>query len=82
MHLKVDIIPGVEKSRHVVFLHGLFGKGQSFQFIAKARAMQQNFTCHMVDLRNHGASGRHSKMDYESLANDLNAYIKDAGLAK
>ena len=30
VQLKVDIIPGIEKSRHLVFLHGLFGKGQSF----------------------------------------------------
>lgn len=43
--------------RHLVFLHGLFGKGQSFQFLAKSRLLQQNFTVHLVDLRNHGKSG-------------------------
>ena len=27
--LKVDVLPGAS-DRHVIFLHGLFGKGQSF----------------------------------------------------
>jgi len=33
-------------------------------------------------MRNHGASSRHPQMDYESLANDVQTYIKDAGLAE
>ena len=57
--LNVDVIEGHNRDQHIVFLHGLFGKGQSFQFLAKAKAIQRNFTCHMVDLRNHGLSERH-----------------------
>ena len=57
--LNANVIEGQNKEQHIVFLHGLFGKGQSFQFLAKAKAIQRNFTCHMVDLRNHGLSERH-----------------------
>ena len=38
--LNVDVIQGQnqeEEDKHVIFLHGLFGKSQSFQFLAKAR---------------------------------------------
>ena len=59
----------------MIFLHGLFGKSQSFQFLAKAREMQKNFTCHLVDVRNHGESPRHDQMDYESLAMDIHTYV-------
>lgn len=78
--LKADVIAGPPGSKHVVFLHGLFGKGQSFQFIAKAKALQHSYTSHLVDLRNHGASEWHSEMDYKSLAEDLQGYVENAGL--
>ena len=34
----------------------------------------------MVDLRNHGNSDRHEKMDYVSLAEDVRAYLRRVGL--
>ena len=34
----------------------------------------------MVDLRNHGLSGRHPVIDYTSLANDIHAYMADKGI--
>ena len=34
----------------------------------------------MVDLRNHGLSERHQQMDYESLAQDVHAYMKSVGI--
>ena len=74
--LNVDVIEGHDKTNHIVFLHGLFGKGQSFQFLAKAKAIQKNYTCHLVDMRNHGASERHELMDYESLAGDIHGYME------
>ena len=61
--------------RHLVFLHGLFGKSQSFKFLAKNRKMQENFTVHLVDLRNHGESEWNDHMDYPSMANDLLEYL-------
>lgn len=84
--LNVDVIRAssdgpTNDQKHIVFLHGLFGKGQSFQFLAKAKAIQQNnFTCHLVDMRNHGLSERHPVMDYESLARDVHAYMESVGI--
>ena len=75
------MLEGKDKTKHAVFLHGLLGKGQSFQFIAKARAIQKEYTCHLVDLRNHGQSERHPVMDYETLARDVHAYMEDVGIA-
>ena len=43
--------------------------------------MQQSYTSHLVDLRNHGASEWHAEMDYKSLAEDVHRYIESAGLA-
>lgn len=37
--LNVNVIKGKNQQNHVLFLHGLFGKGQSFQFLAKAKAI-------------------------------------------
>jgi pimeloyl-ACP methyl ester carboxylesterase len=80
--LNADVIPSKKtNSQHVVFLHGLYGKGQSFQFLAKARHIQNEFTCHLLDMRNHGSSERHPLMDYESLARDVRSYIAANGLA-
>jgi len=44
--------------------------------------MQQKFTCHLVDVRNHGASERDPLMDYESLADDVHGYVEKAGLSQ
>ena len=64
-----------------MFLHGLFGKGQSFQFVAKGKPIQRKFkACHMVDMRNHGKSEWHPSMDYESLARDVHAYMQSVGI--
>jgi len=66
--------------RHLVFLHGLFGKAMSFRFLAKKKEIQQNFTVHLVDMRNHGSSGWHYDMDYSSMAQDLLGYLEMQGL--
>lgn len=78
--LNVNVIKGKNQQNHVLFLHGLFGKGQSFQFLAKAKAIQENYTCHMVDMRNHGESAWDANMDYESLSRDIYNYIVRTGL--
>jgi pimeloyl-ACP methyl ester carboxylesterase len=45
-----------QRGRHVIFLHGLFGSANSFRFLAKRREIQENFTVHILDMRNHGKS--------------------------
>ena len=61
--------------RHLVFLHGLFGNGASFQFLAKSKQIQSNFTVHLVDLRNHGRSEWSDEMSYSVMAYDLLGYL-------
>ena len=39
VRLNVNVIEG-NPDRHILFLHGLFGKAQSFQFLAKSRLLQ------------------------------------------
>ena len=80
VRLNVNVIEG-NPDRHILFLHGLFGKAQSFQFLAKSRLLQQQYTCHLVDLRNHGKSQWHAKINYESLAQDVHEYMILSGLA-
>ena len=70
VNLNVEVIAG-NPNKHILFLHGLFGKGSSFQFLAKAKKLQKEYTCHMVDMRNHGHSEWHSNIDYTSLAGDV-----------
>ena len=36
--LNVEVIKG-NPDKHILFLHGLFGKAQSFQFLAKAKKL-------------------------------------------
>ena len=77
--LRSEVIPG-NPNNHLVFLHGLFGQAASFRFLAKRKEMQANFTCHLLDMRNHGNPGQwHSEMDYESMARDVHAYLQNAG---
>ena len=78
--LNVEVLPG-NPDKHILFLHGLFGKGNSFQFLAKAKKLQQAYTCHMVDMRNHGHSDWHATINYTSLAEDVHQYMRQSGLA-
>ena len=59
----IPMKPNVPKAdpsgRHLIFLHGLFGKAMSFRFLARQKEIQQNFTVHLVDMRNHGSSEWH-----------------------
>ena len=74
VNLNVEVIPG-NPNKHILFLHGLFGKGSSFQFLAKAKKLQRAYTCHMVDMRNHGHSDWDGTINYTSLAQDVHKYM-------
>ena len=80
--LRAEVIPG-HSDNHLVFLHGLFGQAASFRFLAKRKEIQAHFTCHLLDMRNHGRREQwHHKMDYEEMALDVNQYLIDAGITK
>ena len=62
----------------VVILHGLLGASRNWTTIAKA--LQQDFDVHAVDLRNHGSSPHAESMRWTEMVADLNAYLDACGL--
>jgi len=62
----------------IVILHGLFGAKRNWQSIARKLASQ--FTVFTVDMRNHGDSPRHARMDYATLAADIGALLDTLNL--
>ncbi len=64
----------------VILFHGLFGAGDNLGVVA--RALAKDYSVHVVDLRNHGASPHVDTMDYPSMASDVLAYMDDNGLEK
>ncbi len=59
--------------RPVLVLHGLFGSSTNWTGVA--RRLGQQFRVFALDLRNHGASPWAERMDYESMAEDVAAFI-------
>lgn len=57
----------------LLILHGLFGSSKNWQSLAKQFA--ERFTVYSVDLRNHGSSFHDDRMNYEVMAEDLDALI-------
>lgn len=57
----------------LVLLHGLFGSGDSWFGVAPKLAEQ--FHVFAPDLRNHGHSPHHPKMDYPLMAEDLETFF-------
>ncbi len=57
-----------------LFLHGFLGSGRNWRGVA--RALADRFACHLVDLRNHGASPWAEPMTYEAMAADLRALLE------
>lgn len=53
----------------LVILHGLFG--QADNWVAIAKKLEQHFTVHLVDQRNHGRSPHDKVFNYHEMAEDL-----------
>ena len=64
--------------RPLVILHGLFGSSDNWLSIGKA--LSEEFEVFLVDQRNHGQSFHSIEHNYEVLAQDLLAFLKDQGL--
>ncbi|MBK8209426.1 MAG: alpha/beta fold hydrolase [Rhodospirillales bacterium] len=63
----------------LVILHGLFGSARNWQSMAERLAGQYRvFAC---DLRNHGDSPWAATMSFAEMADDLEAFIDEKGLA-
>jgi pimeloyl-ACP methyl ester carboxylesterase len=59
----------------VVILHGLFGSAQNWGSVAKRLAASRRVIA--ADLRNHGASPHHPRMDYPAMAEDVARLIEE-----
>lgn len=57
----------------LVIVHGLFGAGENWMSFAKR--WQNQYTVHLLDLRNHGDSFHDAHMDYENMSRDLKHYL-------
>jgi esterase len=62
----------------VLILHGLFGSKRNWQSIA--RQLSEDFQIFTLDLRNHGESGHHDDMTYQSMADDVFQFISERSL--
>jgi pimeloyl-ACP methyl ester carboxylesterase len=62
----------------LVILHGLLGASRNWSTIAKA--LQDRFDVHALDLRNHGNSPHAESMRWTELCDDLQAYLDGQGL--
>jgi esterase len=68
-------------SRHLVMLHGIYGRGRNWQGIARSLvAARPEYCCWLVDLPYHGDSGPGVHGDtVEGIARDLQDWIASAG---
>jgi esterase len=58
----------------LIILHGLFGSSDNWMSIAKV--LSEQYTVYLPDQRNHGQSGNNDVFDYDSMAEDLKAFIE------
>ncbi len=58
----------------LIILHGLFGLNDNWQSFSK-QITENNIAVNAVDLRNHGSSPHDSVFDYDSMADDVFAFI-------
>ncbi|EPE09681.1 abhydrolase domain-containing protein [Ophiostoma piceae UAMH 11346] len=69
-----------DKTKPILFLHGLFGSKKNNRSISKMLARDLGRSIYALDLRNHGESPHAPKHDYVSLAGDVSHFIKEHGL--
>ena len=77
VELKSEFIPAssfLDVNKHMIFLHGLLGRGRNWRSIALDRRINGTRHCHLLDLRNHGESDHHPSMTYKEMAEDVIRY--------
>lgn len=61
-------------NKTVILLHGLFGMSDNLGQLAKA--LEDSYQVHRLDLRNHGRSGRSESMALSAMADDIRHYLE------
>ena len=63
----------------LIMVHG--NGGSLTIFYAAAEILQEYFSCYLIDLRGHGESEDVEDLRYEWMADDINTFIEELGLA-
>lgn len=66
----------------LIFLHGLFGSKSNVRTVAKLLAESMARDVYCLDLRNFGLSPHISRLDYPSLAADVEQFIEDQDMSQ
>ncbi|WP_347988820.1 alpha/beta fold hydrolase [Methylomonas sp. AM2-LC] len=64
----------------ILILHGFFASSRNWRGIAKQLAI--HYPVYVLDMRNHGFSPHHEKMDYPAMAADLEQFMDQQGISK
>lgn len=65
------------KTIPLVIAHGLFGQKKNWNSLAKALQTRLNNQVYTLDLRNHGDSPHINIHTYQSMADDIHAFINN-----
>lgn len=66
----------------LMFLHGLFGSKTNTRTVAKTLALRLSRDVYCLDLRNFGQSPHIERLDYPSMAADVERFIEEAKIPK
>ncbi|MEM6344911.1 MAG: alpha/beta fold hydrolase [Bacteroidota bacterium] len=62
----------------LIILHGLFGSLDNW--VSHARQLADSYSVYLLDQRNHGKSPHDDQWDYETMADDLEAFMDQQGI--
>ena len=62
-----------DSDRHLFIIHGFLGMGDNWKSHAK-KISENNYTVHLIDLRNHGRSFWDNKFSFEIMVDDIQNY--------
>lgn len=68
-----------EQGPDLIVMHGVFGMSDNWQSLGKR--WSDRFRVHLLDMRNHGRSPHSTEFTYPLMAEDLSAYLEEAGLS-
>ena len=64
-----------DNPQDLIIIHGLFGMSDNWNSLGKR--FSENFTVHLIDLRNHGKSPHSDEFNYQVMSDDVFEYMKD-----
>ena len=62
-----------DSDRHLFIIHGFLGMGDNWKSHAK-KISENNYTVHLIDLRNHGRSFWDNKFSFKIMVDDIQNY--------